>query len=216
MFLHGVTARQRIRLALLPAILAATQLVGGCALPTALPEAASLEPRGDRIVIVGKAVLDPPFEPELEQQTRWNVIGDGAIKNRVMISTDAEPRAVRPGSLDVSDWQGFIDARWGEYFVAELPRQTRYLNGLMVPLDVARQDYLWFPGGLVLRPPEDGNVLYVGTLRYVRNDFNEIVDIDVRDDREEALDALATRFGRRPADLTSALWLRQLPWESGE
>lgn len=196
--------------------LASVAFLAGCTLPQALPESSSLTPPAGKLLVVGKIVLDPPFDAELEQETHWNIIGDGAIRNRVLIATHDTPREIRMGQPDSKDWQGYIDAHWGEYFVAELPQADRYLNAVLVPLNVRAQDYLWFPGGLALRPPDSGELLYVGTLRYVRNDFNEILDIEVLNERAEALDALEQRFGRRPAELKDSLWLRQLPWEAGE
>ena len=191
----------------------AALLLGACALPQALPGSDSLTPPPGHVVIVGKVVLDPPFAPDLEQRTHWNIIGDERMHNRVMLSTDVSSRPISTGAIDVADWQEYIDAEWGEVFVAVMPRETRFLNGMATPLDMQSQDFLWFPGGMVLRPPADADVIYVGTLRYVRNDFNETVNIEVLDEKTEALAAVRQRYGRVPADLPSVFWLRQMPWE---
>ena len=200
----------------LTAVAALLLSLGGCALPTALPNATGAGIPAGSMVVVGKIELDPPFSPELEQTTHWNILGDGAIRNRVLLATGSESRPVQPGVFSGNTWQGYIDAYWGEYFAVIMPRAPRYLNGVAVPLDVRQQEYLWFPGSLVIRPPEDGDVLYVGTLKYVRDDFNQIVDIQIVDERQEAAAFLSDAFGPKRLDFRTALWLRQLPWETGE
>lgn len=189
-------------------------MIAGCALPTALPMATEVGVPPGSMLIVGRIELDPPFSPELEQKTHWNIVGDGAIRNRVLIATGPTSQPISAGSFQSQDWQGYIDANWGEYFAVVVPRAPRYLNGVAVPLDLQQQDFLWFPGSMVIRPPEEGNAFYVGTLKYVRDDFNQIVDIQVLDARDEALAFLKHRFGKAPDNLQNALWLRQLPWES--
>ena len=143
-------------------------------------------------------------------------MGDGSIRDRVLVATGSSPQAIEPGRLQGEAWQGYIDARWGEYFAVEVPRASRYLNGVAVPLDLNTQEFYWFPGGLVVRPPDEGSTLYIGTLKYVRDDFNRILDIDVVDERAEAAVFLKNRFGQDADDLVVSLWLRQLPWESAQ
>ena len=189
-------------------------LIAGCALPTALPTATEFDAPPGSILIVGKIELDPPFSSELEQKTHWNVVGDGGIRDRVLIATGPVSRPIRAGSFQGEDWQGFIDAHWGEYFAVLVPRAPRFLNGIAVPLDVKQQEFFWFPGSMVVRPPDEGNTIYVGTLRYVRDDFNQIIDIQVLDERAEAAVFLKNTFGTDPENLVTALWLRQLPWET--
>ena len=43
--------------------------------------------------------------------------------------------------------------------------------------------------------PTDAQAVYVGTIRYIRNDFYEIVDIQVIDNYEQAVEDLTARFG---------------------
>lgn len=204
-----------LQVAPLVTALAILFFVVGCAVPTALPEAHGLSATDDSIVVVGKVVLDPPFSSELEQTTYWNVIGDRSIRDRVMIATGNESRPIQAGRFQGDGWQNYIDAHWGRYFAVRIPRQSLYLNGIAVPLDVRRQEFLWFPGGMVVRPPLDARSIYVGTLRYVRDDFNQVLDIDVIDERDEAHAFFRDRFDADSTQLADALWLRQLPWEGG-
>ena len=191
-------------------------ICSACALPRALPETGTLTVPEGTMLVVGRIVLDPPFAPEYEQHTHWTVLNDGAIVNRVMLATDVMPREIEYGRLRGEDWRSFIDTLWGEYFFAVVPRSERYLNGVVTPLDVRNQEYYWFPGGMVLRPPATGDIAYAGTLVYRRNDFNEIVGIDVVDEKSAAMAAIRQRFGRAPEQVPTVLWRRQLPWEVGD
>ena len=60
----------------------------------------------------------------------------------------------------------------------------------------------------------DGDTLYIGTIKYVRDDFNRIVDLKVIDERAAAVAHVQEEFGETPESFVTALWLPQLPWES--
>ena len=62
----------------------------------------------------------------------------------------------------------------GKVFFLAGKRQRTYLKGAMVNLDLIDQDRLWFPGVLYFDIPKHAQSIYLGTLRYTRNDFNEI------------------------------------------
>ncbi|WP_205959719.1 hypothetical protein [Ramlibacter humi] len=60
-----------------------------------------------------------------------------------------------------------------------------YLHGAVAYLDVVRQERLVFPGGLYFDVPAGARAVYVGTVRYHRNDFNRITRVEVIDERDD-------------------------------
>ena len=161
-------------------------LLSGCAaLPTILPPATDLRGTETQVVVIGKFELVPPLNPQLEQTTHWNVMGDKRILNRIIMATGATLKPANTDSLLGPDWQGIVDAEWGVPFRVKAPRQRTYLNGGFVQLDLRSQDKLWFPGGYYFDVPPDAGAIYIGTLRFTRNEFNRITNVEVIDERKD-------------------------------
>ena len=163
-----------------------SSLLSGCAMiPTLLPPATDLLGSESHVVVVGKFELDPPLNAALEQRTHRNVIGDKRILNRIIMATRNAPGPVDTNALGGPDWQGTIEAEWGVPFRVKAPRQRTYLNGGFVQLDVVAQEKLWFPGGVYFDVPPGARAIYIGTLRYTRNEFNRITNVEVIDERKD-------------------------------
>lgn len=163
--------------------------ITGCALPSSLPTATDLDPPASRVVVIGRFELLPPIIPDLEQQTHWNVVGDDRILNRVLMATGAEATPVDTG-IKMNDWQATIEVQWGQPFMIEAERQRTWMRGAMTQLDLMNQDRLWFPGGVFFDVPQGAKAIYIGTLRYTRDDFNNITKVEVIDEYQQTLQAL--------------------------
>jgi len=176
----------------------------GCVLPSAMEEASSVGKSGSSVVIVGKIEIVPPLDVKYEQRTHWNVIGDDAILNKIVMATGTDPKPVDTDNLVLSQWQDAIEAELGKVFFLTGKRQRTYLKGAMVNLDLHDQERLWFPGGLYFDIPKDADAIYLGTLRYTRNDFNEIKKVELVNEYKSASKEFSSRFGKR-AMLTQSL-----------
>lgn len=175
-------------------LLLACAWLGGCSLPQPLPEASDTQARGNGMVVIGKFELEPPFNPELEQETYWNIVGDGQILNQFAMAVSGTPQPVNTSQVSMKDWRSYIDAQWGQPFAVTATRQTTYLNGGMTQLDLKSQDRLFFPGMLYFDAPEDASAVYIGTLRYTRNDFNRIVKVEIIDEYSQTIAELGPQY----------------------
>lgn len=174
-----------------------------CSLPRALPNASDLDAGPPEVVVIGKIELDPPLDARYEQKTHWNVVGDKRILDHVLIATAGEFRPVDTSQLDGSDFSSAIEARWGVPFMVKAPRRRTFVNGAVLHLDVLAQDRLWFPGGYYFDVPEDATAVYIGTLRYTRNEFNTITRVQVIDERKDIASLL--KAGGAPPGLRVSL-----------
>lgn len=165
------------------AVLLLALALQGCAGVRPLPPAADLKPGAGEVVVIGKIELVPPIDPRYEQRTHWNVIGDKRLLRSVWIATGAEPRTLRQEAPKAADFDGSLEAEWGVPFMVKAPRQRTFLHGGMALLDAARQERLWFPGGFYFDVPPGVSAVYIGTLRYHRNDFNVITRVEVVNER---------------------------------
>ncbi len=172
------------------ALLGLTLLVVGCiTTPKMLPHVSNLTTDSSKVVVIGRFELYPPVIAELEQNTHWNVVGDDVILNTVLMATGSSKAPVAT-NMKMSEWQAAIKTQWGKPFAVEMPRHRTWERGAMMQLDVLYQDRLWFPGGVYFDVPETAKVIYIGTLRYMRNDFNSIVGMDVLDEYDRTLSVL--------------------------
>lgn len=164
-------------------LLALALALQACALPRALPPAGDLAAGAGEVVVIGKIELVPPLDARYEQKSHWNVVGEERMLGRIWMSTGAEYLPVTTPQLDASQFQASLEAQWGVPFMVKAPRQRTYLNGGVTHLDVLRQERLWFPGGLYFDIPAGARAVYIGTLRYYRNDFNAITRMEIVDER---------------------------------
>lgn len=159
-------------------------LLQACAMPRALPEATDLRAGNAEVVVIGKIELVPPLDAR-EQKTHWNVVGEKRMLGRIWMATGAEHKPVKTSQIDASEFQGSLEAQWGVPFMVKAPRQRTYLNGGLAHLDLLEQDKLWFPGGYYFEVPAGASAVYIGTLRFHRNDFNRITRVEVLDERKD-------------------------------
>jgi hypothetical protein len=186
-------------------------LVGLLALSACAPAAraplTSIDALGrDEVVLVGKVELVPALRKH-EQKIRGNVVGN--FENRMYLVMDEKLRPL-PDDLRVADYAGRIEALMGSTFFVRSKAEPAYVLGGVVFLDMGgnSQQKAYFPGGFQVAVKPGDRALYVGTLRYHRDEFFEIQRITVVDEYREASAEFAAKFGKgqtlRKALLTRA------------
>lgn len=178
-----------------------------CTLPQPLPPATDLKAGASEVVVIGKIELVPPINAELEQRRYWNVIGEERMLTHLLMATGRENRPVNTSKFDGADFQNSLEAAWGVPFMVKAPRQRTFLNGAVTYLDVRHQERLWFPGGYYFDVPNGAKAVYIGTLRYHRNDFNRITKVEIVDERQDIAAALKTT-GAAPRQVRPSLLKR--------
>lgn len=157
----------------------------GSLMPHYLPPATDLKTADSEVVVIGKFELVPPLEPALEQKAHWNAIGSKDLFNHILVSTGGEFKPLNTDTQSMAPFQKSLKAEWGKPFMVRAPRQRTFVNGGVVFLDMLKNEKLWFPGGYYFDVPKDGSAIYIGTLRYYRNDFNTITRVEVVDQRSD-------------------------------
>ena len=186
----------------LPAVLwlAAVLGLGACAAPVwPQDEPDSLAEVGpDEILVVGAVEVVPPlrdFERELDIPNDLLDL-EGSIAARAWLRAAADPDT-RP-----ADSRYLINPRLGETFFFAIPRDMPYLVGgdVTVKYKVAnggvRQRRIHIPGPILVQTRKRDGAIYVGTLRLTRDEFNEVVEVEVIDHFTRANKAYRQRYGR--------------------
>lgn len=175
-----------------------------CSLPQPLPLATDLMAGADEVVVIGKVELVPPINAQFEQERHWNVIGQDRMLNHVFIATGTAHKPLNTSNPSSSDFHNSLEVQWGVPFMVKAPRQRTFLNGGMTYLNVARQERLWFPGGYYFEVPTGAKAVYIGTLRYHRNDFNTITKVEIIDERQDIV-AVLKPTGSSPTQVLPSL-----------
>jgi hypothetical protein len=174
--------------------LVALLTLAACAPAPRAPVSALSELGSDEVVVVGKVELVPALRKH-EQKIRGNVIGN--FENRMYLVMDEKPRPL-PEDLRIADYAGRIEALMGSTFFVRSKAQPAYLLGGVVFLDMGgnSQQKAYFPGGFQVAAKPGDRAVYIGTLRYHRDEFFEIQRITVVDEYKQANAEFEAKFGK--------------------
>lgn len=142
-----------------------------------------------KIVLVGKVVLDPP----LERGEQSLGAGEKSQENLINLLTSAEQEMIDPENLRYRDYKTAIKAPLGKEFFVIAPYSQANITGAMLYLNAG--DNTYFPGGWRYAASAGDKAIYLGTIRYHRNDFYEIVGREIVDEYSKANAEFMKKFG---------------------
>jgi len=162
----------------------------------------------DEVVVVGKVELVPALRKG-EQKIRGMVVGN--FENTVYLMMDEKLRPL-PQDPRIADYAGRIEARFGSTFFVRSKAVPAYILGGVLFLEIGgqSQEKIYFPGGFQVAAKPGDRAIYIGTLRYQRDEFFEFQRITVVDEYKEANAEFQARFGSGQT-LRKALMARVKP-----
>jgi len=174
-------------------LLLATALTG-CVVPSArdpIDSVSSLS--GNETILVGRVELIPPLKKH-EQKFKGIIVGD--FENKIILLTDDQNRKLTK-EPELSDYAGRIEAKLGETFFVRSPAKPFYILGGVVYLELGGEGMsrAYFPGGIKVSIRAGDQAVYVGTLRYHRNEFFDVTKVDVQDEFAKANAEFKKKFG---------------------
>jgi len=145
------------------------------------------------VVVVGRVELVPALN---EHEQRLRGIGTGKFENKMFLVIDSEYRELTE-EPDRGDFKGRIDATLGEDFSVSSSAEPFYVIAGMMYLSLGHgaPDQAYFPGGLKAGIEPGDKAVYIGTIRYHRDEFFEISKVEIVDDYERARAEFVERFG---------------------
>jgi len=185
------------RVCLLGAVLA---LLQACSLPQRVPDAESGKPDAGNVIVVGKFEITPPvseIEKELGRETESMTFGSQTYE--VFFSVTNQPVKRVSTNLMSDEWENLLSAFWGKTYFKELERKKTYLNAGVLYTDAKSADRVWLPGGMSFTPPAGAQAVYIGTVRFTRDDFWNITKIQIVDEYKKANAEFRKRFGKTVA-----------------
>lgn len=151
----------------------------------------------DQVLVVGAVEIVPP----LRENERELDIPNDLFNTEEMIANRAFLRAAADPGMRPDDSRHLINPRLGETFFFSIPRDAPYLVGGEVTVRYkivnggVRQRKIHIPGPLHVRARRADGAVYVGTLRLTRDEFNEVVKVQVIDQYTQAAKDFRQRFG---------------------
>ena len=179
--------------ALAPVVALLALVLAACA-PAPRAPLTSLGALGsDEVVVVGKVELVPALRKG-EQKIRGMVVGN--FENTVYLMMDEKLRPL-PQDPRIADYAGRIEAKFGSTFFVRSKAAPSYILGGVLFLEIggSSQEKIYFPGGFQLAVKPGDRAVYVGTLRYQRDEFFEFQRITVVDEYKEANAEFQAKFG---------------------
>jgi hypothetical protein len=146
-------------------------------------------------VVVGRVELVPPLH-EHDQRLRGPMSGRYANKMFMMVD-DKHRELIEEPSF--GDFKGRIDATFGQEFMVRSRNEPFYIiAGMMyLSLGYGMPDQAYFPGGLKADIRPGDKAVYIGTIRYHRNEFFEVTDAEIVDDYERVNAEFKMQFGEQ-------------------
>jgi hypothetical protein len=181
------------------AVAGAGLLLGGCV--STLPEVKSLSDlNANEILLVGKVELIPRLET-VEQQNLHG-IGSGKLKNRIALGFAAQKPKYKDKYTGTTYKQmdGYVSAEPGTTFFVRYPKgkPVYYLGGeIYLEVGSGGAAGIKIPGGLKYVPGKKARALYLGTIRYYRDDYNAITKVRLINQVSAAKRDMQKKFGRR-------------------
>jgi hypothetical protein len=176
------------------ATLCCALVIAGCATPR--KAVSSLAELGsDEAVLVGRIEMVPPLQKG-EQKLQGLFVED--MRNRAYFMTDDHWREVQ-GEPSISDYRGHVGEEFGKTFSVAIPMKPIYvLKGIMyLHFTNNRWEQAWLPAGLKVDVQPGDKAVYMGTVRYHRNEFMDITKVEVIDDFDREKAGFAKKFGAR-------------------
>lgn len=150
-----------------------------------------------KMIVVGKFEVTPPFPME------EHLVGKGtsvrAVQkylNKVFFSTTEWPVPMQDVEENSRYWRNTLEATWGDTYFKQTEARQTYLNLGMSYLDTLTMSRALLPGGVSFTPPEDAKAVYIGTVRYTRDDFWNITKVQIIDEYKEAYAAFREQYGK--------------------
>lgn len=162
------------------------------------------ELQNNEIAIVGRIELVPPLsadEQELQTGTSERFRGKAvAVFSDQLMDLD---------DLPISIGNDAVMAKLGQDFFARMQKRDEYIysgsfilarsavssSGYMGQNATIHMGQINLPGGMTYTVKPGDRAIYIGTLRYYRDDFNSITKVKYIDDYKRAHKALVAKFG---------------------
>jgi hypothetical protein len=168
--------------------------LGACAGPARERVDGWSEVGAGETVVVGRIELVPQLRKE---EQKIEALNSGSFENIVFLMADEKNRELK-GEPTNADFGGRIEATLEKTFFVRSSDKPFYILGGMIWLEIGRgSNRAYFPGGLKVPLKPGDKAVYVGTVRYQRDEFWNFKKVSIVDDYDRANSEYRKKFGAR-------------------
>lgn len=196
----------RVRIIPLIALAALVLLASACVKPQFKPFESLDGVKKDELIIVGKFILVPKLGKD--EQTFSKGMFDKteqAYRNKVFLLTGDKMRQIN-SNLSMKDYGSMIVATFDEPFYVKGAKKSFIILAGMIKMQSGRtqsgntiyihDENTWLPGGLKVNVKPTDRAIYIGTVRYHRNEFFDITKARVIDEFSKVRKVFRKKYGK--------------------
>lgn len=153
------------------------------------------------VLVVGKVLLEPPLSKD-EMKTPYSLpmhslYGKSGNINLYFKDTLTQLEKIEVG---IKEARNSIGAAFGELFFVKMKRKSVYFyySYIIMGTDVGLPESLLFnylPAGWKLAINDEDKAVYIGTIKYTRDEFFRITKVEIIDEYDTALKDYYAKFG---------------------
>jgi hypothetical protein len=175
------------------ALLLTVVALAGCVRPMVEVERLD-QVRADEVVVVGRVELVPALK-----QGEQNITANGPYtdENQLFFFINRKPVAV-DDSPERTPYDDVLPAKFGETFYVKSRRLPMHFTVSFIYMAWTAQqiERVWPPGGFSVEPQPNDRAVYIGTIRYHRNEYFDLEKMELVDEYGRERQAFERRFGR--------------------
>lgn len=148
----------------------------------------------NEVIVVGTIDLTPSLGKDEQQLSPSGVIDLGGYadmnRNRAMIQFNSTP--------EVSNYKFLVNPELGKRFFFKVPVDMKYVVDGRIVVELGRRgpvSEVLLPTGLKIETRPGDKAVYIGHLKYTRDDFNSITGVKLTDDYRSASREFKKKFG---------------------
>lgn len=159
-------------------------LLSACVGPPRPPLERLSDTQKGETIVVGRVEVVPPIA---EGEQHLDSVGSGYLRNMFYLITSDKFRNLTSEPTP-DDYTGRIEATLDKDFTVRSGNKPFYILAgvMMVGAGQVGVDKAYFPGGLQVPIQPGDKAIYIGTLRYYRNEFMEVTKTALVDDYARA------------------------------
>jgi len=151
--------------------------------------------REDDILLVGKVIIDPPLEPH-EYRKMITIYGASGY---IYLHYSNQSKSIKDLDIGFKQVANSIKTENGKTFFIKFKNQPLYFyyGFIMMDIDTDTGDgiYAYLPAGWVVNPQSNDKAIYIGTLKYTRDEFFRITKVQMIDEFDEVSKEFYTKYG---------------------
>ena len=194
----------------------AVSMLSGCFTSKFKPIKSLADVKDGETVIVGRVVLVPPLKEDEQILDKENRIldkkehpwygKDSIYRNATYMITDEKWRKIE-GEIGVNEYMSSLYATFGETFYWIGPNRPHYILLGFVQLEnwseisgryrIIHSERAYLPGGLKIDIRPGDKAVYIGTIKYYRNEYFDITKAEINDEFRKENAAFKKKFGTK-------------------